>query len=179
VVGAVVCIPLILLAAQWAHPGSLGEHLGLRRPEAGSAVRWLLVLAAFIAAMDGTNWVLGRNIVPTFMREAYLTAGWLPLLWFALVIAAPVTEELLFRGLLFGGLAPSVLGVLGAAIVTSLVWAAIHIQYDLFEMGTIFLAGLLLAAARHSTRSVVLCIILHSAMNLVATVEALVALRME
>jgi membrane protease YdiL (CAAX protease family) len=95
------------------------------------------------------------------------------------VIAAPVTEELLFRGLLFGGLAPSALGAFGAAIVTSLVWAAIHIQYDLFDMGTIFLAGLLLAAARHSTQSVILCIILHSAMNFVATVEALVALRME
>lgn len=176
--GAVVSVPLVLFAARLASRGMAQEHLGLRMPSGGSLVRWLLALAAFIATIDGINWLLGRAIVPAFMRESYLTAEPVVLLWLALLIAAPLTEELLFRGLLFGGLARSALGPLGAAVLTTLVWSALHMQYDLIDIGSIFLGGLLLAAARYATESVVLCIILHSVMNLVATVETVIALRM-
>jgi membrane protease YdiL (CAAX protease family) len=41
----------------------------------------------------------------------------------------------------------------------------------LFGIGVIFVAGLLLGFARWKTGSLLLCMVLHAAMNLVATVE--------
>ena len=52
----------------------------------------------------------GSKYVEATYRAAKL-AGVLPLLWLSMVVVAPVTEELLFRGFLHRGWAPSWLGV--------------------------------------------------------------------
>jgi hypothetical protein len=105
------------------------------------------------------------------MIETYLTAGSVALLWLAIVVAAPLAEEVLFRGFLFTGFAASPLGAMGTIFLTSLVWAAIHVQYDLYGRFMIFLSGLLLGWARWRTQSVTTPILMHSFMNLVAMLE--------
>ena len=63
-----------------------------------------------------------------------------------------------------------------SAVVSAALWASIHLQYDLYEMGMIFLLGLLLAAARTSTGSLVPCFVMHGVANVIALSEtALVA----
>jgi hypothetical protein len=54
------------------------------------------------------------------------------------------------------------------------VWAAIHGQYDLYGMATIFALGVLLGTARVKTRSVLAPIALHALYNLISTVETMV-----
>jgi uncharacterized protein len=116
--------------------------------------------------------------VPEFMREAYATAEPLWLFWIALVVAAPLFEEVFFRGFLFSGLESSALGPAGAIVVTGAVWAAIHFQYDAFDMTLILCLGLVLGVARLSTRSLLVPFVMHATMNLVATAEtALFAIR--
>jgi uncharacterized protein len=56
-------------------------------------------------------------------------------------------------------------------IITSLLWAAIHLQYDLYGIATIFVGGIFLGWVRLKTDSIWLCIILHGMMNLIATLE--------
>ncbi|MCL2679810.1 MAG: CPBP family intramembrane metalloprotease [Dehalococcoidia bacterium] len=103
-----------------------------------------------------------------FMIDAYRTAGWLPFLWVAVAGLGPAFEEFFFRGFLFAGLKRSRLGLTGTIIFTSLVWAALHIQYDWLGMLQILLMGLVLGLLRWHTRSLLSPLLFHSAWNLLA-----------
>lgn len=116
-----------------------------------------------------------ESVVGTY-RAAKL-AGMLPMLWLATVIVAPVTEELLFRGFLHRGWAPSWLGVSGTIVLTSALWAALHQQYNWLGILCIFLMGLIFGWMRQRSGSTTLTIILHSLNNLIATI--LVAVQIE
>jgi hypothetical protein len=107
------------------------------------------------------------------MQVAWATGEKLSLV-FAVVAVAPVTEELIFRGFLVSGLRPTRLGASGAVLVSSLAWAAIHGQYDLYGMATIFALGVLLGTARVKTGSVLVPIALHSFSNVISTVEMMI-----
>jgi uncharacterized protein len=163
----------------WLRKGiTVAEYFGLRRPDWRTVNHWIVLLFIVILASDGLTALQDKPIVPDFMIEAYQSAGSFKiLLWIVLLIAAPLGEEFLFRGFLFAGLRSS-LGVVAAVIVTSLLWAAIHLQYDFYGMATIFGGGILLGFARHKTNSLWTTIILHSVMNLIATLELLVYLHM-
>jgi membrane protease YdiL (CAAX protease family) len=109
-----------------------------------------------------------ESVNTSFMTDTYTSAGWLPLLWIAVVIFAPVFEEAFFRGFLFVGLERSRIGVAGTIIFTSLVWAALHMQYNLIGMATIVIMGIVLGVIRHRTHSLWPTIIFHSLWNFVA-----------
>lgn len=136
--------------------------------------RWSLLLLAFVVVGDFISVLLARPVLPEFMHRTYETAGFLPLLLLAVLVAAPVAEEVLFRGFMFEGLARSSAGPLGAILLSAGLWAAIHLQYDLFGIGQIFLGGILLGWARWQTGSLYACIILHGLLNLFATLQLLV-----
>ena len=106
------------------------------------------------------------------MARAYQTAGFLPLFWIALVVAAPLFEEICPFGVSCSRACRySWLGTTGAIVIAALVWAGIHMQYDAYQISTVFLGGLLLGAARWKTGSVYTTIIMHAFWNLIATVE--------
>jgi membrane protease YdiL (CAAX protease family) len=117
---------------------------------------------------------MGRAIVPDFVAQAYATASFLPLLWIALVVAAPAFEEVFFRGFLFQGLQHSRVGPVGAVIITSIIFGIIHFQYDAYGMATASAIGLLLGTARLKTASIYPAVVMHSMINFIAVVEAAV-----
>ncbi len=168
---ATVIIPVVVAMTFLFDSKDPLDYLGFRMPTAKTIAASILGTLIFIAGMDGLTWVLGRDVVPEFMIEVYSSAGILPLFWLALVVAAPLIEEIIFRGFLHQGLINSKLGLPGTAIVTSLMWAALHVQYDLYFITIIFVGGILLTVIRHSTGTIVPCIVIHGVMNLVATVE--------
>jgi amino-acid N-acetyltransferase len=167
---ALVCIPFVkfLVARRSTAPWEL---LGVRRVGARVVFVSCLALAAFALASDLLTASLGRPIVPEFMTDVYATSPPL-LLLVALTVAAPVLEEVVFRGLMIGALVGAGAHALVAAIVSALVWAAIHLQYDLYGIATIFFLGLLLAAVRIRTDSIGPCIAMHSLANAIAFAEA-------
>jgi len=169
---AVVCGSLVLLFA-WMRRGiSVAQYLGFRPVRALSLLAWLLGIAAFALATDALTLGLGKPLVPEFMVVAYETAGFLPLFWLGIVVAAPAFEELFFRGFLLEGLHNSRLGAAGAVVLTSGLWAVVHVQYGSYERGIIFALGILLGIARIQTRSIWTAIAMHAMVNLMATVEA-------
>ncbi len=173
---AFVCIPLILAAIKLKQRSKLKAYLGLERVGIRAFVRWGGAILALAAAFDLLQWLGGQPIVPEFMTELYASAAGSAVLWIAVVIVAPATEEMFFRGFLLPGLAASVLGPLGAIALTSLVWSAFHVQYDLLQMGFIFVVGLLLGWARYQTGSILLTFGLHALMNLAAMLLTALAL---
>ena len=93
------------------------------------------------------------------------------------MVAAPLFEEIFFRGFMFAGLQHSRLGPIGAMVLSSLAWAIIHLQYDLYGITQIFLGGLLLGYARFRSGSIFPAIAMHALMNLIATVQVIIFLQ--
>ena len=170
-VTSIMTTGVIVLLVKMRDGPSLRDYLGLKPVGLLGALPWLAATLALVAASDGLTLMLDRPLVPEFMSNIYQTAGFLPLFWLAIVIMAPVFEEVFFRGFMFAGLDGSRLGGLGAVVLTALAWAAIHLQYDLYGIATIFVLGLLLGAVRLKTGSVLLTIGLHATINLIASLE--------
>ena len=94
------------------------------------------------------------------------------LFWFTVVVTAPVAEEIIFRGFLFRGWSESRIGAVGTLILTSLIFASLHTQYNFTGRVEIFGFGLLLGLARWRSGSTLLVILMHAAWNVavIATV---------
>lgn len=166
----------VLIAVTWSFAAmrrgpSMRDYFALRWPARTELARAVIGLLVFLAASDTLTSLMDRPIVPDFMVEAYRTAVFPPLLWMAVVVAAPVTEEMFFRGFLFTGFQQSKAGPVGATVLTAAVWAVIHLQYDWVGILTIFLVGLLFGWVRVRTNSLFLCVGLHALMNLLATLQ--------
>ena len=174
IVSGLICTPLTLWFAKLRKNISLKDYIGFREPLKREWVRWLLILAAFLFLSDGMSVLLDQPIVLPFMVEAYKTASSLPPLLLAIVVVAPIFEEIFFRGFLFQGIRYSRLGPIGAVGITSFIWAVIHLQYGIYGIVIIFALGLLFGIARLKTDSIHLLMVMHSLVGLVATVETAV-----
>ena len=147
------------------------EYLGLNAVSVREMARWCVALVVVGIVMDGLLSWLGKSPSSEFMEKIYETAGFLPLLWFALVVVAPISEEMLFRGFLYQGLVRSRAGVAGAIIIPAVLWAMIHVQYDVYGIGTILVLGILFGYARWKSQSICTTIYMHALTNLLALLE--------
>jgi membrane protease YdiL (CAAX protease family) len=159
---------------------SLSEYFALNDIPRRDLVLGVAGLIALIAVFEAMEWLLGidagsKSVIASY--QAMKLAGTLPMLWLIAVIVAPVTEELLFRGFLHRGWAPSRLGIFGTIILTSALWAAMHQQYDLPGILCVFSIGLLLGWIRQRSESTTLTILLHALNNTIAMV--LIAIHVE
>ena len=176
IASAVVQVGMLALAARLAR-WPAGEYLGLVRPATRPALIAIAILIVFLLGYDGLTYLLGRDIVTPFQVDTYRTArdgGTLPLLWLTFVFVAPVAEEIMFRGFLFRGWVRSERSAIPAILVISLLFAAIHVQYDWFGILQVFFIGLLLAVARWRSGSTLLTILMHVLANLWATIESMI-----
>jgi hypothetical protein len=131
-------------------------------------------MALLVIASDLLTTALGRPVVPPFMAEAYATARYPALLFVTLVLAAPLLEELFFRGFLVGALTACGVSTAVVAAIATATFAALHTQYDLFGMTMVFLMGFWLIAARLRFDSIVPCLVMHGLGNAVAFIETVV-----
>jgi HAD superfamily hydrolase (TIGR01509 family) len=172
-----VMVGMSVLWARVREGITVREYLGLKPVPLPTLTRSGMALLVLMALSDGTSTLLGRPIVPEVMVSLYRTAGITPVLWMAVIVAAPLSEEFFFRGFLFKGIAHSRLGGWGAVFVTSLLWAMIHQQYDLYGKATIFAGGLLFGYVRLKTGSLHPTLLMHALMNLLATIQVAVFVR--
>lgn len=144
------------------------EYLGLKWPSRGELLFGVLVTVALIIVGDAVSWLAGRSLVTSFQTDIYTTAsasGWLLWLLIAVVVLTPIGEEILFRGFLFRGWLRKPGDGWPVIVVTSLLWAVIHLQYDWYVIMQIFVFGLVLGWLRWASGSVILTIILHAMIN--------------
>jgi membrane protease YdiL (CAAX protease family) len=167
---------LIVVVQRWNGRDAI-EYLAIRRFSLNDFLIGFFLLAALAAAVNGIGRLIGHETVSTFETEIFTTsraAGWLPVLFVAIIVVAPIGEELFFRGFLFRGwVTPDDHGVFAVIVIAEL-FSAMHLQYDWFGMTQVFLTGLLLGWIRWRTDSCLLTIVLHMLVNLESTVEAMV-----
>ena len=169
---------VVLLIAAKIRKLSLRSYFALEGFSRGNLALGLICLIALIIAFGVIMTLLGiegggKHVEATY--RAAKAAGMLPLMWFSVVIVAPVTEELFFRGFLHRGWAPSWLGVSGTIVLTSALWAVLHQQYNTFTILLIFVMGLIFGWMRQRSGSTLLPMLLHAVNNLFATASIAVS----
>lgn len=118
---------------------------------------WLLFLYEAGAGVEEQD-------VVSLMRQKFREGdpGYIAAAAFLAVVLAPVVEELVFRGLLFGWLRARC-GTVAGAVLSSLAFAAVHAS--LTAIVALFLVALLLCALYTRTRSLYPCMLYHSLLN--------------
>ncbi len=169
--GMLTTVALVGLSVHLRKDMGIRQYLHLHPVASTTLVRWLGIMLALALLWDAVTYLFGRSVIPDFMLAAYQSAGFTPLFWLAMVVAAPLAEEVFFRGFLFEGICHTRLGVSGAVLLTSLAWALVHVQYDSYEISTVFVLGLILAVARLRTNSLYTTIAMHALVNFLATSE--------
>jgi membrane protease YdiL (CAAX protease family) len=152
------------------------DYLALRWPSWTNLLIGVAALFVLVMGWDLLSRATGREVAPGFMGEVLKSAradGALWLLVFAFTVAAPITEEFFARGFLYRGWSESFLGPVGAIILSSVVWTALHLQYDWFFFGEVFSIGLLLGYLRYRSNSTWLTVIVHGLNNLAAVVQTI------
>lgn len=152
------------------------HYLALTVPTRGQVAFGVAGVIALIAVGNAVSWLFGRDIVTTFQSDIVRTAstaGWLVLLWIAVVVVAPVGEEILFRGFIFRGWLRTPNDVWPAIVVTAALFAILHIQYDWFVIGQVFCFGLFLGWMRWATGSTLLTVLLHALINFEGMLETM------
>lgn len=173
-------VQVALLALFARHAGArVNDYLGFTLPRKHDVIMGLFLAVTFIVVGNGISWLVGHDIVTSFQTDIYQTAsaaGRLPWLLIAIVMVAPIGEETLFRGFLFRGWHRSPRDVWFAIVATALIWAVIHVQYDLYIMGQVFICGLVFGWLRWVSGSTILTMLLHALVNAEGMFETLMSL---
>jgi membrane protease YdiL (CAAX protease family) len=181
IIAASTPVELVLLWAFASRAGSNGAALlGWMWPKRSEAIFAVLVAVAYIVIGDATSALLGRDLVTPFQSDIYRTAeaaGWLPLLWIAVVIVTPIGEETLFRGWLFGGWLRTPDDTGPVIVVTALLFAIMHVQYDWFVISQVFVFGLLVGWMRWATGSTIVTMLMHAIINFEGMLETAISLQ--
>ncbi len=109
--------------------------------------------------------------VKPFLEPLRSDAFWLFAL--AIVVGAPLSEELLFRGFLLSALSQTRLGFFGASLVTTLGWTVLHAGYSGLGLVEVFLAGLFFSWLLWRTGNLWVPLVCHAFYNGVVLVALL------
>jgi membrane protease YdiL (CAAX protease family) len=157
-------VPMVIAAQRGA--SGLGEvlaRLGVRRFRP-SALKWML---AAVGAYLLFAIFYSLLIVQPEQEDIADSFGAIPVQVLLIAIAAPVSEEVCFRGMLFGGLREK-LPRLGAALLSGLIFGGLHALTGVSAVPPLIVFGFLLALLYEKTGSIVPGILLHMLNNSVA-----------
>lgn len=151
------------------------QYLALKPFSLPVGMGMLGMLLIFMIASQALTYFLDKTPL-VFVDPLYQSVSSVWLLVFAMVIVAPIYEELIFRGILWSAIAEQFAalpfsmqrGAVVASIVTSLVFAAIHLQYGIYEISTLVVLALIFCYARIKSGSLILPMLLHIINNGVA-----------
>ncbi len=167
--GLQIGMVLLTLLAAGFFSSKRKEVLALRAPAQGWGVLPLALVPLFLltGAWTGVLVLLEPDAVlhdlRPFQQLLNSDAFWLMLA--VISIGAPLSEELLFRGFLFSGLAKSKLGLVGAGILTALLWTLLHLGYSIFGLIEVMGIGLYLAWLLVRTGSLWVTVFCHAVYN--------------
>ena len=157
-------VPMAIAA--WRGATGLPEilaRLGLRgfRP---AALKWM---AAAVGAYLAFGVLYTQLIVEPHQKDIAEGFGAVPVQVLLIVIAAPISEEVCFRGFLFGGLREKLPRV-AAALLSGVIFGGLHALTGVSAVPPLIVFGFILALLYEKTGSIVPGILLHMLNNSVA-----------
>ncbi len=163
--GLIVALSVLILYLKSA---DIRQYLALKPFSLVVGMGLLGLLILFMIGSQALTYVLDKSPL-VFVDPLYQSVNSVWLLVFVMVIVAPIYEELVFRGILWSAIAEQFSttpyseqrGALVASIVTSLIFALIHLQYGVYEISTIVVLALIFSYARIKSCSLILPILLH------------------
>jgi CAAX protease family protein len=169
IVSDLACVAVILLIVVFKRVPAR-DYLAVSLVRAPVLLSWAGVLLTYVVLASGVATLFHVDFGGAVMGDL-LTDSLRPwLFWIAVVLAAPLFEEVFFRGFLFRGFEATFLKVPGTIILTAILWAGLHVQYNAYGIAFIAGAGILFGLARARTGSLLVPLVLHAAMNLAETV---------
>lgn len=168
-----ITVPLLLLFAWLRKGASLQRYFFLNPVALRQIFLWICIAAVWGITTDLLTKLVGSTTSLEYQREIIASADSKTLLFVGIVVAAPLVEEFFFRGFLFTGLASSRLPSVAVIAITSVAWASLHIQYNLFEMAIILASGFLLGWSRIRTNSIYPALAMHAVTNGMSFVQML------
>lgn len=194
---AIMIVAIALFFSRFGLPKMAGR-LTLRLPKLGW-LGWIIVVAGFGIAMSlvfaGTMAALGidpetyspsgggvtsdnssagivEKTMAALAKDPILFAIALP----SVILAAPLTEEVLFRGALFSAIASSRLGRVGAVLITAALWALAHAaSAPWLFIGMLFIMGICLGLLLLRFGSLWVTIACHASWNALSSLALFVA----
>ena len=166
-IGCVLLVAISALVIR-VRGGNLKQYLALRPFSLAVGMGMIGLLLIFMIGSQALTYVLDKSPL-AFVDPLYQSVSSVWLLIFAMVIVAPIYEELIFRGILWSAIAEQFTsppdteyrGAIVASLVTSLIFAVIHLQYGIYEISTIVVLALLFCYARIKSGSLILPMLLH------------------
>jgi uncharacterized protein len=156
-------VPFAIAAGKGATVREAAAQLGVRR-FSPSAFKWMLaavgaylLFAALYAAIFGSPHQ--EDIAESF--------GAVPVQILLIAIAAPISEEVCFRGFLFGGLRERFPRVI-AALITGVIFGGLHATTGISAVPILAAFGFILALLYEKTGSIWPGILLHMLNNSIA-----------
>ena len=164
-------IAVVVIALAAARRADWKVYLGLVWP------RWSIIGLAFAVLVVEVAFNVGLfSLLPIVddstsgvVDEYHAAIGnpvAMTLFFLSLTVIAPVSEEIAFRGFLLRGWMSTRLGVIGAIVLSSLLFAAVHGPNQLAVFLSLFVGGMLLATMRWLSGSIVPTILMHATWNL-------------
>jgi membrane protease YdiL (CAAX protease family) len=141
------------------------RRLGVRR-FGGMAVPWMLATVGAYLLFAGVYSALFGAPEQEDIAESF---GPVPVQILLIAIAAPLSEELCFRGMLFGGLRAR-MPLAAAALISALIFGALHALTGLSAVPPLIFFGFVLALLYERTGSILPGIVLHMLNNSAALI---------
>lgn len=166
------CLALLFIAILWATRSLDAKvNLAARMP---SSEKWQSYIIPFTILCIGirvfyTSDPLVPNLPLRLVFPEAMLLGNLILIP-SIILIAPVTEELIFRGYIFDVLKRS-FGAYSSVILTSALFAAAHLPQmhgDMRYIGVIFATGLIFGVMRYRFDSILAAIVFHAVYNTVS-----------
>ncbi|MDX2307558.1 MAG: CPBP family intramembrane glutamic endopeptidase [Hyphomicrobium sp.] len=166
----IISLVLLWLLAGWG--GRRAAVLKLDGPASSTAL--LVGAGLLLVAITG---LLELSLYQFMRFDIFADVGWIkagldgPAWWLTAIVAvvlAPLWEELTFRGFLLSALAKTALGFWPAAILSNVIWTALHASYSIPGLASVFVAGLVLSWVVWRTNSIWPAIAAHAIGNMAA-----------
>jgi CAAX protease family protein len=140
------------------------ERLGVRSFDRSAAAGWMTLAAVAYLAFAAIYVALIGEPDQKDIAEDF---GPIPIQVLLIVIAAPISEEVCFRGMLFGGIRER-LPMVWAALFSGLIFGGLHAVTGLSAVPVLIFLGFTLAVLYEKTGSIVPGIMLHLLNNALA-----------
>jgi uncharacterized protein len=158
-------VPFAIAAGRGATVRQAASQLGLRRFRP-SAIKWMFAaIGAYLLFAIAYTAIFGTPEQKDIAEEF----GTVPVQVLLIVIAAPISEEVCFRGMLFGGLRERWPRIV-AALLSGLIFGALHAFTGLSAVPPLIAFGFILALLYEKTGSILPGILLHMLNNSVALI---------